>query len=166
MGMKRCQAPNTTQPIGQPPLIVFQILILSRGLLIGQSTHTHTHTKPSLTSINTQHDISIISHSWPKILSFIQHIYIQRQQPTYHNSIHKAATSTRQQHTIMALNKTYSIIREQYHSIHHVHQPYHAHHPNACSSYSYARFTLLHHNTYTSMHVHVVHQNMHENPNH
>ena len=29
----------------QPPLIVLQIIIPSKGLLIGYSTHTHTHTQ-------------------------------------------------------------------------------------------------------------------------
>ena len=32
-----------TRPVGQPPLIVFQILIPSKGPLIGYSTHTHTN---------------------------------------------------------------------------------------------------------------------------
>ena len=43
MGMGRCQAPNPTRPMGQPPLIVLQILIPSKDPLICYFKFTHTH---------------------------------------------------------------------------------------------------------------------------
>ena len=48
MKMGSCQAPNPTQPIGQPPRIVFQILVPSKGLLTC-SSYTHTHSNMHLT---------------------------------------------------------------------------------------------------------------------
>ena len=48
MNMGSCQAPNPTQPVGQPPLIVFQILVPSKGLLTC-SSYTHTHSNMHLT---------------------------------------------------------------------------------------------------------------------
>ena len=44
MGMGRCQALNPIQPISQPSLIVFQILVPSKGFLIGYSKLSLTHT--------------------------------------------------------------------------------------------------------------------------
>lgn len=56
-----------TQPIGRPPLILFQILNLTKGLLTS-SFYTHKHINKHLTH---KHGISIIWNSWHKILSFI-----------------------------------------------------------------------------------------------
>ena len=52
MEMGRCQAPNLTRPVGWPPLIVFQILIPSKGLLICYSILAHT-----IMHLKSKHDI-------------------------------------------------------------------------------------------------------------
>ena len=108
----------STRPIGWPSLIVFQILIPSKGPLMGYFTHTHTHTQASKhTNMASQSQ-----HSWHKVLIFIQHgidiISIQRQQV-----YHKAAASTKQQHVIMTFNQACSITQAQHHNNHQSKKP-------------------------------------------
>ena len=117
--MGRCQVPNPTRPICQPPLIVFQILIPSKGPLICYSKLTHTNMY--LTSKHGK--CPTLIHSI-KTLPFIQqNIYPRATSTSQNSSINKASTSSvfqTSKHSIMKSTKY----------IHHVHQPYHAHHPN------------------------------------
>ena len=88
MGMGRFQASNPTRPVGQPPFIMFQILVLSKDLLTCYSKLTHTlimHIKQSTSHIIPKPQ----QHS--SIMAFKHVIQVQQ-------VYHKAASLITQQH--------------------------------------------------------------------
>ena len=111
--------PHSTPPVSRPPLIVFQILILSQGFLIYFSKLTHTNLH--LTSKHGKYPTLIHSIKTPPFIQ--QNIYPRVASTSQNNSINKVSTSSiSQKSKLTIMTSTKHIL--------HVHQPYHAYHPN------------------------------------
>ena len=110
MGIGMYQAPNSIGPIGRPPLIVFQILISSKGPLMYYSKLTHTSMH-----LASKHSIGpTLIHSIKLYHSF-SNIY-QRTASISHITYHNTVASTRYLHEA---HSSCSSIKK----VHHVHQP-------------------------------------------